>query len=139
MSLLLALAVQAAVAPQTVTPPPAAPAPSDPPREWSTLPAIPLPPASDDMVRFVRDEVNAGRCVRHQTTQSGQVTVVAPLALRFNAEHGVETIVPVAIGCPTVEQFSAGAAQRMVRRLPYRATLTGDRWYRTVITYTWPG
>lgn len=143
MSLLFALSVQAAMAPQTVTPPAASatPAPSsaEPPRDWSTLPAIPLLPASSDMVRFVRDEVKAGRCARHQTTGSGQVMVVVPMALRLNADNGAEAVVPVAIGCPTIEQFSAGAAQRMVRNLPYRTSLTHHRWYRTVITYTWPG
>ena len=144
MSLLFALAVQALAAPQAVMPQPATPpvanaVPSDLPHDWSPLPSITLPPASTEMVRFVREEVSAGRCPHNRMTEDGQVGVGVPLAVRLNAESGAQTVVPLAIGCPTVEQFSAGAAQRMVRNLPHRAMLAADRWYRTVITYTWPG
>ena len=128
--LLLAALVQ-------VTPPPAAPA--EPPHDWSTLTAITLPPAEPDMVRFVRGEVAAGRCPRSRQVD-GQNVLVVPLAVRISgADGGAENVVPLAIGCPTVEQYSAGVTQRMIRHLAHRTMMEGDRWYRTVITYTWPG
>lgn len=121
---------------QTMPPPVAAP---EPPRDWSTLTAITLPPAEPDMVRFVRAEVAAGRCARSRTLD-GQNVLVVPLVVRISAADGAaESVVPLAIGCPTVEQYSAGVAQRMIRHLAHRTMMEGDRWYRTVITYTWPG
>ncbi|WP_322964010.1 hypothetical protein [Sphingomonas fuzhouensis] len=142
-ALLLAVSVQTTTAP---TPPAQAPAPgaisapnpAEPPHDWSTLAAITLPPAGPDMVRFVRDEVTAGRCSRAKATDA-QMVLAVPLAIRIGTDGGADSIVPLAIGCPTVEQFTAGAAQRMVRHLAHRTTIPGGRWYRTVITYTWPG
>ena len=124
---------------QTPPPVPATPAPAEPPRDWTNLPVITLGPAGRDMVRFVRGEVQAGRCNRASRDGSGQMVLAVPLALRVSPDGFVQTVVPLAIDCPTVEQYSAGAAQRMVRHLPHRVMLTGDRWYRTAITYTWPG
>lgn len=122
---------------------PAAPAPvanqAEPPHDWSALPDLTLPPATPNMVRFVRDEVQAGRCPRPKASEAGQMVIVVPLALRFGSEGVAQSVVPLAIGCPTIEQFSAGAAQRMVRQLSHRTLLATDRWYRTAITYTWPG
>lgn len=131
--LLIAAALQAATPP--VRPPVS---PDEPPHDWSTLASITLPPAGPDMVRFVRDEVAAGRCTRARATDE-QMVLVVPMAVRISADAGAETIVPLAIGCPTVEQYSAGVAQRMIRHLAHRTMMEGDRWYRTVITYTWPG
>ncbi|WP_312488886.1 hypothetical protein [Sphingomonas sp.] len=139
MIALLPLVAQALVAPQAVTPPAANAASAEPPHDWSTLPSITLPPASATMVRFVREEVEAGRCARNRVTDDGQVVIAVPMAMRPAGENRTPTVVPLAIGCPTVEQFSAGAALRMMRNLPHRTMLSEDRWYRTVITYTWPG
>ena len=140
--LLLAAAMQATVAPPAaIAPAPAqapAQAPVAPPHDWSTLPALTLPAAGPDMIRFVRDEVAAGRCTRAQATDA-QMVLVVPLAVRIAADGHPDSVVPLAIGCATVEQFSAGAAQRMVRHRALRTPIPGDRWYRTVITYTWPG
>ncbi|WP_343527704.1 hypothetical protein [Sphingomonas sp.] len=127
------------------TPPPAAPAPApapapaEPPHDWTGLPVITLGSAGPDMIRFVREEVHAGRCTRASRDGSGQMVLAVPLALRISPDGLVQTVVPLAIDCPTVEQYSAGAAERMMRHLPHRAMLAGDRWYRTAITYTWPG
>ncbi|MDR6145714.1 hypothetical protein QE363_001507 [Sphingomonas sp. SORGH_AS870] len=131
------------VAPQVTVPQPpppaAAPSASEPPHDWTTLPTLTLPPAGPDMVRFVRAEVQAGRCPRDRVTEEGQVVLVVPMAVWLNADGSAQSVVPLAIGCPTVEQYSAGVAQRMIRQMPYRPMRQGDRWYRTVITYTWPG
>ncbi len=140
-ALLLAAAATQAIAPAspvTPLPPLAAPNPAEPPHDWSTLGMLTLPPAGPDMVRFVRDEVTAGRCTRARQDDA-QMVLVVPLAIRMSADGNADSVVPLAIGCPTVEQFSAGAAQRMVRHLAHRTMIPGDRWYRTVITYTWPG
>lgn len=138
--LLAAAATQAIVSTTPVVPttPPVAPGTAEPPRDWSTLPALTLPAAGPDMVRFVRDEVAAGRCTRARASDA-QMVLVVPLAIRISADGNADSVVPLAIGCPTIEQFSAGAAQRMARHLAHRTMIPGDRWYRTVITYTWPG
>jgi len=134
---LLAAALQVTVPATPATPPPA-PTAAEPPHDWSTLAAITLPPASSDMVRFVRDEVTSGRCPRAKATDE-QMVLVVPLAVRLGPDGIANSVVPLAIGCPTVEQYSAGVAQRMIRHLTHRTMMAGDRWYRTVITYTWPG
>ncbi len=138
-ALLFAAALQATTPtlPVVPTPPPASGA-VEPPHDWSTLPALTLPAAGPDMVRFVRDEVSAGRCTRARASDA-QMVLVVPLAVRISADGNADSVVPLAIGCATVEQFSAGVAQRMVRHLAHRTMIPGDRWYRTVITYTWPG
>ena len=132
--LLIATALQV-VTPPAVLPPATA---TEPPRDWSTLASVTLPPAGPDMVRFVHDEVAAGRCTRAHAADE-QMVLVVPMAIRISADGGTESVVPLAIGCPTVEQYSAGAAQRMIRHIAHRTMMEGDRWYRTVITYTWPG
>jgi len=139
-ALLLAAATQAIAPTPPLTPvlPPTAPGPVEPPHDWSTLGMLTLPPAGPDLVRFVRDEVTAGRCTRARQDDA-QTVLVVPLAIRISADGHADSVVPLAIGCPTVEQFSAGAAQRMVRHLAHRTMIPGGRWYRTVITYTWPG
>lgn len=134
IALVLTAALQVASPAMPLLPP----IPAEPPHDWSTLTSVTLPPAGPDMVRFVRDEVVAGRCQRAKPADE-QVVVVVPLAVRIGSDGVADSVVPLAIGCPTVEQYSAGVAQRMIRRLARRTTLTGDRWYRTVITYTWPG
>ncbi|HIV78805.1 MAG TPA: hypothetical protein H9899_14905 [Candidatus Sphingomonas excrementigallinarum] len=135
-ALLFAAAVQATTpTPLVPTTPPSA---AEPPHDWSTLAALTLPAAGPDMVRFVREEVTAGRCTRAKVSDA-QMVLVVPLAIRISADGNADSVVPLAIGCPTVEQFSAGVAQRMVRHLAHRTMIPGDRWYRTVITYTWPG
>ncbi len=78
------------------------------------------------MVRFVRDEVAAGRCTRARQDDA-QMVLVVPLAIRISADGNADSVVPLAIGCPTVEQFSAGRAQRMVRHLAHRTMIPGDR------------
>lgn len=132
--LLIAALLQAATPPAVTAPTP----PGEPPHDWSPLASITLPPAGPDMVRFVRDEVAAGRCTRARPADD-QMVLVVPMAVRISADGSTESVVPLAIGCPTVEQYSAGAAQRMIRHLAHRTLMEGDRWYRTVITYTWPG
>ncbi|MGW8135503.1 hypothetical protein [Sphingomonas zeae] len=138
--LLAAATMQATVPTAPVVPatPPAAAGAAEPPHDWSTLSSLTLPPAGPDMVRFVRDEVAAGRCPRARAAEA-QMVLVMPLAIRISTDGSADSIVPLAIGCPTVEQFTAGAAQRMVRHLAHRTMIPGGRWYRTVITYTWPG
>ncbi|MCT8002780.1 hypothetical protein NZL82_12935 [Sphingomonas sanguinis] len=138
---MIALSLLAAVLQATApTPPAAPPVPTlaEPPHDWSTLAAITLPPAGPELVRFVREEVASGRCPRAKATDE-QMVLVVPLAVRVGPDGIANSVVPLAIGCPTVEQYSAGVAQRMIRHLTHRTMMAGDRWYRTVITYTWPG
>ncbi|MET4897247.1 hypothetical protein RN629_08760 [Sphingomonadaceae bacterium jetA1] len=138
MIALLALAsAQLAFAAPSGPPTQAAP-PANPPHDWTQLPAVTLPPATPEMIRFVRDEVEAGRC-SHPHPADGQVSLVVPLALHFSRDGGASGVVPLAIGCPTIEQFSAGAALRMMRQKPFRAMPAEDHWYRSAITYTWSG
>ncbi|WP_375402468.1 hypothetical protein [uncultured Sphingomonas sp.] len=127
--------IAAALLLQAVAPP--APAPPPPP-EWSILPELPvaLPRGASDPSGYVRREVAAGRCAAARI--AGESRVVAPVAVFFDAAGAVRRVVPGAVGCPTVEQFTAGYVSTLARRAAAgRAIPSG--WYRHVVTYRWTG
>lgn len=139
--LLLAALTQAT---PLVAPPPPAGQPSilQPPSSdtWDTLPALQLRRTGADtatLYRFVRAEVEAGRCAAAVTDGSGRVSLRAPVAVLVGADGSVRRMVPAAIGCPTVEQFTVGVIGRLAVgnvRAPWPG---GDRWYRSGLTYIW--
>lgn len=124
MSALFFLAAQVAAA--------ALPAP---PADWSALPELPLPSgrAGVDPSGYVKREVAAGRCGRQVEGE-----LAAPVAVLMDAGGLVQRVVPRAIGCPTVEQFSAGYVSALARRAGSAARLRPG-WYRYVVTYRWNG
>lgn len=117
----------------------ASPAPM-PPQDWSTLRPLPFARAVDDGVTlsaFVRSEVQAGRCTAAIQTAAGW-TLKVDLAVLFSAASKPRRIVPRAIGCPSVEQYSAGLVSSMMRNGTPVGTVDPGNWYRTSLTFSWP-
>lgn len=109
-----------------------------PPADWRNLPDLPIP-AGSIMVEpssFVRREVAVGRC-RATPTAQGQ-EVVTTVAVLFDSRGSIARVVPQAIGCPTVEQFTAGYVSATARRLGVAGGLRPG-WYRHTVTYRWAG
>ncbi|WP_287459440.1 hypothetical protein [Sphingomonas sp.] len=124
---------------QLQAPPAPAPAPviAPPPADWTQLPDLPLArhwPSGASLSPFVQAEVAAGRCAAAQRGSDGYVLRV-DLAVLIDNAGTVRRIVPRAIGCPTVEQYSAGIVSRVTRdNVP---TPQSDTWYRTALTFSW--
>lgn len=116
--------------------------PSPPPADVSVLPVLhPIGgwPAIDAATSlFVRDEVAAGRCAAAVRGPGGYrlEVVMAVLVGADGQAHGVS---PVAIGCPTVEQYAVGIVSRMTRPGIEVADTGGQRWYRATLGFTWTG
>lgn len=127
----IALLLQAAV--------PAAAGPAMPPTDWSTLPDLPVAPprGASDPSGYVRREVAAGRC--RAAPIGGGSRVAASVAVLVDARGSVQRIVPQAIGCPTVEQFTAGYVSTLARRAVIAGQTFRPGWYRHVVTYRWAG
>lgn len=146
--LLLALMLQAA--PPSAVVPPHVPSPAasgagatvQPPAldSWNAFPPLTLLRPAIDMAplsRFVRGEVEGGRCTAAIADASGNTTVHARVAVLVRPDGGVRRIVPAAIGCPTVEQFTAGVIGRLASGNVRAPWPQADRWYRAGITYSW--
>ncbi len=108
------------------------------PADWSQLP-VPrwkVPPAYDpEMARFVVDEFKAGHCATAQE-EGHESRVEVTVALLVGPAGQVRTTVPRAIGCPTVEQYTAGLVSRAARENIQPGE--GDAsWYRASVTFTW--
>ena len=116
-------------------------APATPPQDWTRLPALrwKQPPRNDESTsRYVRDEVNAGRCAA--ALRSGHAAALSiDVAVLADAGGRIRAVVPRAINCPTVEQYTVGLIQRMARDNLDTAGQTGGIWYRTAMTYSWSG
>lgn len=129
MMFALALLMQAA----TETPLP--PLPSD----WSDLAPMPYlapPQITAPLDTFVADEIAAGRCPLPRTA-NGRFVVRVDVAALVDQDGTVRRAVPRAIGCPTVEQFSAGLVTSFARaNLQVRTTML---WYRATLVYEWQG
>lgn len=138
--LLLAAALQ--VAPPLALAPAPGPVQPTPPAldSWAALPRLELRRPGldlDTLVRFVRDEVAAGRCAGTTNEASGTTSVHAPVAVLVAPDGSVRRLVPAAIGCPTVEQFTVGVIGRLAADNVRAPWPEADRWYRSGLTYTW--
>lgn len=114
-------------------------APPMPPADWSALPSLPLPAGriEFDPSGYVRREVFAKRCTARV---NGQVLeVAAPVAILVDANGLVQRVVPQAIGCSTVEQFTAGYVSSLARRAGASPAGLAPGWYRYTVTYRWNG
>lgn len=105
-----------------------------PPADWSSLPELPVvPPASFDPTGYVRREVAASRC--RPASVGRAVEVESAVAVLIDAGGSVQRVVPHAINCPTVEQYTAGYVSSLARR----ASGLRPGWYRYTMTYRWQG
>jgi hypothetical protein len=140
IALLLAPAVAAQVVSPTPTPVPApAPAGTDVPTDWGALPELPytnVPRLRGSYVRFVVEEVKSGRC-QAPPDENGAFRVRVPLVVQLGTGGVVKRMVPAAIGCPTVEQYTVGLVQNLTRGNVRLGGLQTDGWYRTAMNYTW--
>lgn len=109
--------------------------PTTPPTDWSTVPELTLRARGDagTRVAFVSGEVAAGRCQARQTAD-GHVGIDAPVVVLFDAQRRVRQIVPRAIGCPTVEQYTVGYVSTLIRDAE---PVQNAGWYRVTVTYQW--
>lgn len=126
-ALLLAQVVAGAA---STTPPPVA--------EWSALPIFPLPRATSmaDGSSFVRAEVEAQRC-RTENAAPEDVQVVAPVAILVGPAGSIRRIVPQAIDCPTVEQYTVGYILSLTRNGLGAMMPPAPGWYQLAVTYRW--
>jgi hypothetical protein len=129
-------------APPVVAPVRKSPAPVGaplPPRDWSTLPMLPVGrsvTAQADTSTYVRAEVLAGRCTKAVRTARGWALTV-DLAVLTTPDGHVRRVTPRAIDCPTVEQYAAGIMLGSVRNsIDVDDPLTNG-WYRVVMNFTW--
>lgn len=116
-------------------------APLLPPSDWSRVPSLrwkAMPFYDPTMSAYVRGEVESGRCGA-AIKDAGSSTLIVEVALLASADGRIRAVVPRAIHCPTVEQFTAGLIQRVARNRVDTTGQTGDSWYRTTMTYSWNG
>ena len=110
------------------------------PTDWSALAPVPYstpPQMTPPLVRFVADEVSAGRCAQPKPAD-GHYVVKVDVATLIAADGTIRRTVPRAINCPTVEQYTVGLVSSFARA--NLAARTGaDQWYRTTIVYDWGG
>lgn len=120
--------VLAALLLQAAAPPPM------PPTDWTALPELPVAaPSGPTSSAFVRREVARNRC-RAQAAD-GLVEIESPVAVLVDERGDVQRVVPHAIDCPTVEQYTAGYVSSLARR----AAGLRPGWYKFTMTYRWQG
>lgn len=110
------------------------------PTDWSVLAPLPYvtaPQITPPLVHFVADEVAAGRCVLTRPAD-GHYILKVDIATLVGADGAVRRVLPRAIDCPTVEQYSAGLIQTFARA-NLAARTAANRWYRATIVYDWAG
>jgi hypothetical protein len=114
-------------------------APELPPADWSTLPTLPVrtPAGGFDPSGYVRREIAADRC--RVTVAEGKAELAASVAVLIDGKGVVQRIVPHAIDCPTVEQYTAGYVSTLARRAVAAGAEWKPGWYRHVVTYRWGG
>jgi len=109
--------------------------------EWANLPPLRLerpwtPPP--DIARFARDEVAAGRCAAPKG-EDGRYQLRVNVAVLIGAGGALVRVVPAPMGCPTVEQFTAGLITRLAREGVAGPPPGSDTWLRASLTYSWAG
>lgn len=109
-----------------------------PPQDWTTLPIFPLagPGVAKEATDFVRGEVEAARC-RVGPVQPDGTRIAAPVAILVGPAGGVRQIVPGAIDCPTVEQYTVGYLLSLTRAAPTSPAPPRPGWYRLTVSYRW--
>jgi len=108
-----------------------------PPFDWSSLPAFPLPRAAvvTDGTSFIRRELSERCGGGIDLAQTRQYAMTVAILV---AEAGrVRRVTPRAVGCPTVEQYTAGYVLSLTRGGPGSLTVPSPGWYRLTITYRW--
>jgi len=127
----MAVALILALAASPMAEPPARP-------DWAVLPPLPLaepPQMTPEMTGFVAREVGEGRCPV-PAGADGHHHVQVDVAVLLAADGTIRATLPHAIGCPTVEQFSAGLASTVARGV-IATRIAAERWYRLTLSFDW--
>ena len=140
MAWLMFAAHAAAQTPQ-VPPPGSLPAVTALPFNWAALPLFAVPIRTDgaNVTAYVESEVKAGRC-KVVPDDAGVSRLDVPVAILVGSGGTVRQVIPQAIDCPTVEQFTVGYVSTLAR-----SALAVDRdrvrpgWYRLPVAYQWQG
>lgn len=105
--------------------------------DWATLPELAYrnpPTVAPNMVRFVSKEVAQGRC---KLTDPAKTTVAVDVAVLVEPDGTVRSVVPKAIQCPNVEQYTAGLVTAFTRNNLSPRAAQAEQWYRVSVTYSW--
>ena len=96
------------------------------PSNWAALPLFPRALRTDGshVSAFVQSKVTAGRC-RVEPDAAGVSRLDVPVAILVGAGGVIRQVVPQAIDCPTVEQFTVGFVSTLARAAPPPPTTTG--------------
>lgn len=111
--------------------------PEQPPSDWSALPSFPLPRAVvvTEGTSFVRRELME-RCLGDTNLAQSRQFAMAVAILVADAGR-VRRVTPRAVGCPTVEQYTAGYVLSLTRGGPGSLATPAPGWYRLTVTYRW--
>lgn len=134
---LMALAQTVPLVPTPTPLPDAAPVRS--PIDWAALPLLPYrqtPQPTPAMVDYVRSEIRRTGCPRPAAI-GGRAQLQVDIAVLIGENQLVRATIPRAIGCPTVEQYSAGLVVSYARGnlLPHAVAEGG--WYRASLLFDW--
>lgn len=106
---------------------------------WETLPAVPYrdpPTMTPAMHDWARGQVRARKCKARRLVD-GRPAVRVEVAVLVDAETGVRTTIPRAIGCPSIEQYAAGLVAGFSRNNLTQRTAAPTAWYRATVTFAW--
>ncbi len=115
-------------------------APPSLPADWKALAPLPyvaVPQVTPAMTQFVAGEIATRRC-NTPKADDGHYYVRVDVAALVSGDGVVRKVVPRAIDCPTVEQYSAGLVLGFSRdNLRMNGESAADQWYRTTLLYDW--
>ncbi|MBB4616779.1 hypothetical protein [Sphingomonas abaci] len=109
------------------------------PHDWSALPAFPADIAvSAGAVTYVRAQVRDGHCTPAPSPIPASArTLVVPVAVLVGPQGSIRQIVPQAIDCPSVEQYTVGFLLSATRHPAWWTTPPAPGWYKLTPTYRW--
>ncbi|MHA6720555.1 hypothetical protein ACX40Y_14030 [Sphingomonas sp. RS6] len=105
--------------------------------DWAALAPLPfrtLPQITPAMRDFVAGEIALRKCP--VPAGPGQ-TLTVDVAVLVAADDGIRTVIPRAIRCPTVEQYTAALVAGAARDNLLPRTAANEQWYRATITFDW--
>lgn len=109
------------------------------PIDWAALPELAYrnPPAiAPNMVRFVVKEVSSGRCKLGDSAKAAQALTV-DVAVLVDPDGTIRSVVPRAMQCANVEQYTAGLVTAFTRNNMLPRAAQAESWYRASVTFSW--
>jgi len=105
--------------------------------DWASLPELMYrnpPTIAGNMVRFVAKEIARGRC---KLVDPAKTTLAVDVAVLVEPDGTVRSVVPKAIQCPNVEQYTAGLVTAFTRNNLSPRAAQAEQWYRASVTFSW--